>query len=132
MEITLLRKMARKSPLTFGQYADNTVQDLISLKKYGYLRWVYFNSSRITFMDDILEKINIPEDFRIEKPGTCSEKHEELNEILQSRMHGLSRHIMKLKAKKNMRIKHTAIGKQGSGRFTKDSLQKKNHGHKYN
>ena len=67
MDVTLLRKLNRKSTLKFGMYGDNTVQELLTFKRYNYLRWVYFNQDKITFMDDILDELSITEHYRIKK-----------------------------------------------------------------
>lgn len=80
MDVTLLRKLNRKSTLKFGMYGDNTVQELLTFKRYNYLRWVYFNQDKITFMDDILDELSITEHYRIKKPGKCTEKYGELCE----------------------------------------------------
>ncbi len=130
MDVTLLRKLSRKSRLKFGQYYDSTVQECLTFYKYNYLRWVYFNCSMITFMDDILDEININKDFRIDKPGICKQKHQELNLILENKKGGLTKHIQKMKNKKAKRIKCQIIENNGSCNFTKDSLRKKNHGNK--
>lgn len=131
MDCVLLRKLTRKSMLKFGQYRDNTVQECLTFHRYNYLRWVYFNSSMITFMDDILEEIGITEDWRIEKPGIDENKHQMLCAELEKKMHGLTKHIRHKKMKKDQRINHLIIEKQGSDKFTKDALRRKNHGHKY-
>ena len=71
MATTLLRKLSRKSQLKFGSMADITVQIAIDLglKEKTKLVWYYYNSSNITYMDDILDELKITEELRIEKPG---------------------------------------------------------------
>lgn len=68
MDVVLLRKLSRKSVLNFGIYKDLPVNNLLDLHNYSYLRWVYFNCSNITFMDDILLEIGVDENNRISKP----------------------------------------------------------------
>ena len=54
-DVVLLRKLAEKSTLKFGIYSDVPIYNLLDLKRYSYLRWVYYNSSNITFLDSILK-----------------------------------------------------------------------------
>jgi len=79
----LLRKLTRKSTMNFGKYFDLTVQQCIDTKKKPYLRWVYFNSSNITFMDEILDELKIPIEFRFDKPSKNIELGENLEAILR-------------------------------------------------
>ena len=81
-----LRKLTRKSVLWFGKHEGLSVQQVIDLTKHTYLRWVYFNCNGVTFMDDILEEIRIPDEMRIEKPGTNSELHLKLREELSKKI----------------------------------------------
>jgi hypothetical protein len=71
-DVTLLRTLTRKSTLKFGQYYDLTVQNVLDSqhsKGKSVLRWYYFNSDRISFIDDLLDELNIIPEFRIAKPG---------------------------------------------------------------
>ena len=83
--------------MNFGRHHDLTVQNLLDLKKHPYLRWVYFNSSNITFMDNILETIGVKEQFKIHKPGTHKELGEAILELNLSYMGGLRKHILGLR-----------------------------------
>ena len=65
---TLLRTMTRKSLMKFGDYADYTVDQLLQLKYYSYLRWVYYNCANVTFTIDVLELLYIDQ-MQIDKPG---------------------------------------------------------------
>lgn len=83
MDIQLLRTLTGKSKLGFGKYYDSTIQELITLKHTGYLRWVYYSISGITFTDEILHTIGIHEDeYRIKKPGVNPELLLEINKLL--------------------------------------------------
>ena len=93
MDVVLLRKLSRKSIINFGKKEGYSVQQMLDLKEKGYLRWMYFNCSMISFLDDILDEINITEDFRIQKPGTNKEKHEELITVIRSHTYGLTKFI---------------------------------------
>lgn len=78
MDVTLLRTLTSKSFLKFGKYFDLTVQGVINMyqeKGLYYLTWVYFNSSKINFTDDILSQLGIESDDIIVKPGKiCDEQ----------------------------------------------------------
>ncbi len=77
MDVTLLRTLTRKSFLKFGKYYDLTVQGVINMyneKGLNYLTWIYFNSSKINFTDDILNELCIKRDDRIVKPSKIPDK----------------------------------------------------------
>jgi len=98
MDVVRLRKLARKSVFWFGKYEGVSVQQIIDLNKWTYLRWVYFNCGEVTFMDEILKEILVPDDMRIDKPGTHPELHEILREKLAKNLHFKTRaHIDKVK-----------------------------------
>lgn len=80
MDVVLLRKLSRKSVLNFGIYKDLPINNLLDLHNYSYLRWVYFNCSNITFMDDILLEIGVSQENRITKPGKNSKIAEDISE----------------------------------------------------
>jgi hypothetical protein len=128
MDTTLLRKLSRKSQLKFGIYCDNSVQDLLTFKKYNYLRWVYFNCDMISFLDDILDELSISTDYRINKPGKNPEKYELLFNEKQEKLFGLTKHIKEKKQKKDDRMKHELIERMGSEHFSKNRLRLKNQG----
>lgn len=109
--ITLLRTLTKKSYLKFGRYYDMRVGDLLTRQQHRILRFYYFNCDKINFIDEILNEINIPEDFRIEKPGKNPELNFELNEIHNSNMsYKAKRHFEKVKKYSNLaehrKIKH--------------------------
>ena len=64
-DVVLLRKLTEKSTLKFGTYADVPIYNLLNLKRYSYLRWIYYNSSNITFLNSILEEIGITKEYFI-------------------------------------------------------------------
>lgn len=82
-DVVLLRKLTLKSTLNFGKFADRTVQQCIDLRNRKYLRWVYFNCSNITFMDDVLDELRIPVWYRFDKPNKNVELGEKLEENLK-------------------------------------------------
>ena len=73
----VLRKLALKSIFNFGRFYDYTVSQALSLNKHRYLIWVYYNCSHISFLDEILDILDITEERRIEKPGKDVFYHEE-------------------------------------------------------
>lgn len=127
-DVVLLRKLTEKSTLKFGMYDNVPIYNLLDLKKYSYLRWVYYNSSNITFLDSILEEIGITEEYYIDKPGKNTELGIELNDIKKSKMPFKNKqHIKKV-------IRCSKIHKKMSAtvtnniKYSKGSLQARNHG----
>ena len=67
-----MRTLTIKSTMNFGKFADLKVSEILDVfKQSEYLRWCYYNMSHISFMPDILEKINVIE--QIDKPGKAPE-----------------------------------------------------------
>lgn len=123
-----LRKLTRKSLIGFGQYKDLTVQQLLDLKYYSYLRWCYFCNSHINFFEDILEELSIIGDYVIDKPSTNPDLLAKLKEEKYLKMGGLMKLKQNAKAKKQ--IKLTAIRERESKKFMdkKVYLTQINHG----
>jgi len=128
-DVTLLRKLTLKSTLKFGKEPDVPICNLIDNQQTVYLRWVYFNCDKITFMDDVLDLIFVPLEYRIEKPGKKPDLHEKLCDEIQSRFTWFAKQHHKKRGKainynkksQNMRV----IAKINS----KASLTRKNQGH---
>jgi hypothetical protein len=85
-DVVLLRKLTEKSTLKFGQYHNVPLYNLLDLNRYTYLRWVYYNSSNITFMENILLRIGILESEFIEKPGKNPDLFENVKVRIRSKM----------------------------------------------
>lgn len=84
MSRVALRTLTFKSLLKFGKYRDLTVQQLIDLhqlKGIKYIRWSYYQSSNISYNDEVLNRVGITPELRISKPGKITE--EELIEKLR-------------------------------------------------
>jgi hypothetical protein len=81
MSSILLRKLTKKSTLKFGKYKDCTVDHLIAIGRKVELISAYFKLSAITFTDDILDELDITEEYRIEKPSTNVELYQEFMKI---------------------------------------------------
>lgn len=128
-DVTLLRKLTEKSILKFGQYADVPIYNLLELKRYSYLRWVYFNSSNITFFENILLEIGITEEFFIQKPGVNNEFHEKLTEIKRENLHWKNKQHIKKVFRCSIQNKRTNLMKLDKKNYSKASLTRKNQGH---
>lgn len=132
MDVVLLRILSYKSILDFGKYNMSSVQQLLDLKKTGYLRWVYYSCSKISFTYDILKEIGVitdKYDDRIEKPGTDIELWERLDAIKFNRLcYRLSpKHVMN---RYRMGFKHKMRANKNKDKifFSKRSMQSRNHG----
>lgn len=144
---TILRKLAHKSTMNFGKYADMTVHQILSLNHQRILRWYYYNCSNITFTDEILDELHIPVEFRIDKPGKNPELCEQLDEICEKKAYAYVAHQAEINGEDPevaMMIKHRKIDKTTRKRSwrkycdfrredsrwnTKACLQAINHGH---
>ena len=131
-DVTLLRKLTRKSILKFGKYAEVPIQTLIDLNNHKYLRWIYFNSSNIDFMEDILDEIRIPLHFRFVKPAKNPELHLKLNEEIFDNLPDDFKDKFLIKqeklANKISKAKSVAKIKEHQNKFKKDYLRRKNQG----
>lgn len=128
MDIIRLRTLTRKSVLGFGYEGDLPIQMLLNRHRAGYLRWVYFNSSNLSFTDDILDELKVDPEFRIQKPGVQRDFHEKLNHKLYD--HFALSTIEAIKRKSDHAIKGRAISALKRQCFTKDYMQATNQGHK--
>lgn len=128
-----LRKLTEKSLLGFGRFADRTIGQMLSLRVDRiYLRWVYYNSSKITFMDNILDDLKIYPEFRIEKPGTSEEMFEKLKQKLyQEYEDNVPDNIKAVIKKKRKHFKEKSAGARIGACFeTRGKMQARNQGRK--
>lgn len=144
-DVTLLRTLTRKSTLKFGKYHDLTVQNVMdyqNMKGRSLLKFYYFNSSKISFVDELLDELGIPPELRIAKPGNVTpdewrvinhnlhtielDKYHALPEVERKRVSGLD------KKERNQVSTHNSIilDKYDRGVHSKESLMRKNHNHK--
>ena len=100
MDSTILRKLSYRSMLTFGKYGELTVEEMLNLNRTRYLRWCYYNLERISFIDEILEKIGIKGEYVICKPGKDSDLGLLLNKKMVESMHWKGRIKDKSRKKK--------------------------------
>jgi len=73
--IPTLRTLTRKSKIGFGKNKDLTIQKHLDLNKKISLISAYYNLTSINFTEDILSELNIPKEFRIDKPGANKEMY---------------------------------------------------------
>lgn len=79
MDVLKLRIMTRKSQLKAGKYVGVYVDTLLNIDS-RYLVWCYYNLSKISFVEEILDELCIIPSLRISKPGKVSRKEfKELN-----------------------------------------------------
>ena len=143
MDTINLRTMARKSVFSEGKHKDRSVQQLLDLRHTRYLRWVYFNLSKISFLPDILDEIGITEEWRIEKPGKDPEKGLALdhykdmnfNNFLHRQSEDDPRKAIAEHAYLNAKMQREARRKarqyftKDAKHFSKGAMQRRNHGH---
>ena len=129
MDRVLLRKLAWKSKLGFGKFADLTIHDIMIVEPY-YLAWVFYQFEMIDFIDEIKEQLQL---IPIAKPGAEPDKLREWK-ITQSeqytdeeRMHNRMIRARKRKAQKVACLMAAKKLERFSAR--KSVLQAKNHGH---
>lgn len=127
-DVILLRKLTEKSTLKFGQYGDVSIYNLLDLHRTKYLRWVYYNCSNITFIDEILFKIGILEDEFIPKPSVNREMLEIVNQRISSNTRDFLKEKNKKRASKIIKGKNASSSKRDKITYSKDSLRRKNHG----
>ena len=126
--VTLLRTLTLKSRLKFGKYADYTVDYLLYNHREDYLVWVYYNTDKITFTADLLTKLDIREDERIEKPG----KNKKMGWIVAQRQDAiLSNEVREIRSQiKRSEATNKLEAMDNDGRFSTAGLARKNQGHR--
>lgn len=126
--VTLLRTLTLKSRLKFGKFGDYTVKDIFTKKKQDYLAWAYYNLSKITFIDSVLNEIGIDKKERIEKPGT----NKELGKTVIPRCKitlALSDHTLKLLDGKRVKRAEQRLNSMRFGIYSKGGMARRNRGH---
>lgn len=122
----LLRTLTQKSYLKFGKHADLRVGDLLSGHKKRYLRWVYFNMSMINFNDEVLEILDITEEYKIDKPGKKEGGQEVINDLMDANMHWRTKEHGKKITRILVKKKKTGINRENNS--SPGWLARKNHG----
>jgi hypothetical protein len=132
MDVTLLRTLTKKSIIWFGQYGGMSVEQIIHIQKSNYLRWLYYNASKVNFVDEILEELRIYPSWRIPKPGTNNDMFVELGEVLHSAIHcsDPERYFkMKSRSKRISKGRYMERLAKFKKYYRNNYLQAKNHGH---
>jgi len=130
VDITLLRKLTEKSKFGFGKYNNLAVREVLNLQHPQYIRWCYFNLDKISFIEDILNEVKIPKEYRIEKPGKNPELGKKLDEEVWNNMWGLTRHINEKVRRKERKRNLCRYNARDSLKYSKGAMQRINHGHR--
>ena len=69
MTVLRLRTMTLKSVIGFGPFSDNTVGELIIMKKHKELIRMYYSLERINYNDEVKALLFITKEREIPKPG---------------------------------------------------------------
>lgn len=77
------RILSFKSTIGFGKYCDLTVSMVLSLNPQ-YIIWSYYHIQTIGYSNEVLDYIEIAEDFRFDKPGINKEMYDKFREHLWS------------------------------------------------
>ncbi len=127
-QATLLRTLTEKSTLKFGKYADFPIWKLLeSGSGRSYLSWVYYNSSNISFIDDVLLKLNIRQNERINKPGINKELDNEKRKKIAKWQ--FAKDGYKAIGKKKRAVNNYLRGQSNLSKITKGALARTNQGH---
>jgi hypothetical protein len=138
MSTILLKKLTPKSIIPAGKNKGLTVQDVLNKSKIDLI-YSYFNYSKITFTDEVLDQLRINLEDRIEKPGKNPEiglKY--INRNIGARATFLidkeninSKTLAAVKksyAKSKFKARYKALIERERIQFSKSSLQRKNQG----
>lgn len=139
-DVTLLRRLTRKSLLKYGYHRDKCVQELIDNSPITLIR-DYFKLSNITFIDEILDELEIPAEERILKPGKLAYVDSEsaiARVLLRRRQLEKERlgEIGYVRAFKHAKLVGKIRRQKRAGRTnffnnkSADQLRRKNHGHR--
>ena len=123
---TLLRTLSEKAYLKFGRYSDLRVREVLMMGSKGklWLVWSYYNSSMISYSEEILTTLGVTKEHRIEKPGCSKEAHNIFKKTFSEEESAKDFKYM------NQSIRTTnkrAVAHDRRNSYAK-SLQRKNHG----
>ena len=125
----ILRKLTEKSVLDFGAHEGYRVGDLMKTRRKGYLVWVYYHCSNITFTDEILDKLGI--ETKIDKPGKNHEIHKKWKEELKKEYGDDEEYKRKVEYGKKRQYKFEMKCRREREKiyFSKGRLMSRNHVH---
>lgn len=127
-DVTILRTLTYKSKLHFGKYIGVRVETIIGMNDTPYLRWIYYNNDKITFIPEILREIYIRENEEIKKPGKNPEIGKGID-VIMGKLGGLHRLKRRQHKKKQHEINTERSIKNEEYKSHKGYLQSKNQGH---
>jgi hypothetical protein len=144
MDVLRLRTLTRKSVMGFGKFYYMTVRQILAQDDCThearlYLMWVYYNVSKISFVDSVLKSIGIYEKHRIDKPGTKPEMFDTLSTAMYEELRRrwleegdltYIKMMSRLRKKRKMHEIHHTISDLCA--FNKRAMQEWNHGHRNN
>jgi hypothetical protein len=142
----LLKKLTEKSVIQAGKNKGLTVGDVLQIRKIDLI-YSYFNYDGLTFTDEILDKLKIYPEDRIQKPGKEPEKfkvYAERNIYIASKIIAskninenttiqdpkiIAGIVKKNRQKAAFRAKYKRLIETEKRSFSKARLQRKNHGY---
>jgi hypothetical protein len=129
MDTILLRTLTGKSKIHFGKYSGLTIDEIINLGHTAYLRRLYFNISSVNFTDEVLDKIYIPDKYRISKPGI----NKDFDSLCFKYVFASAGDVKRIKASKiinkHNKINYYNLKRKDSLKFSKINMARKNQGH---
>ncbi len=130
----IFRTLTFKSTLGFGRNSERTIRNMVDEGEISYLIWVYYNSSHISFMPDVLDAMTISPEERITKPGTDADKFQIVRKRYNTeRLASMTdeERMNDYINKKQMKALDAKFDKIADNvRFSKQNMQARNHGKK--
>jgi hypothetical protein len=135
MDTVRLRTLTWKSVFWFGEYNGMKVQQVFDLNHYPYLRYVYYHYEGISFIDEILSKIGVFNQYadrRIQKPGRNMELYTEIQHIMFSQLvHKTNFRQAVYTLRIGAKLKQRRTMNKEDITFSRGNLQRMNQGHSY-
>lgn len=128
-EAILLRTLTPKSILWFGKHEGKSVRQIIDLRDSQYIRWIYYNVAGVSFTDEVLDMIKLPQEYEINKPGIDVDLGEKVMALAREHVDPKKRNGIAVSTKKRLKAKYTAKRKYRQKYNTKKYMQLKNQGH---
>lgn len=125
----LLRTLTKRSKIKFGQYREHRVEDMIVNRvDKRYLRWMYYSLEGVTFLDEILDELNITEKDRIKKHGKDTELFEKIKKEYFEKLP----EEKKSKLKEDQAVRdfnhYKRFQRKDDFSFSKERMLRRNHG----
>lgn len=133
--VVTLKKKTERSLVEFARYSndfykDKTVAYCLEHKPL-HLIWIYYHVQWITFTDDILDKLRIFPEQRIDKPGIAPDRYEARIRRSIRKKYGDKAGFV-IKARERRMKKKELEYQEGREVLSKLTLQALNHGHGMN